>query len=486
MVSEALIFLIMVVAFIAFVALGRWPVGLALLSASIVGALLGGEGLALRHVVEGAFSYLDAILIIVTAMVFMAAMRTSGALTDIGRQLLSVFGRQPIVLLPALMLLAMLPGMLSGSSTAAVLTTGGLVAPVLMALGLDRRRAGTFIAMAGIYGMVAPPVNLPVMIVGAGIDIPYVGFEGPLLIASIPLAILTAYYAGWPLLRRGAADVKGALAAMDAAGAAIERGDVADVTGSAEGAVDMAVGAGGAGVGRVGVGRVGVGAGGVGANGTESAAARAAGNSRSGGPAMPLRGFRAWLPLLWVVFSMVASRMDVSWMPDLGMALTFAIGTVGIFLLSRVPDWVATIQGAVRQALPVLGILVGVGAFIQVMTLVGGRGWMVVSLLSLPAAWLYLAAGAGVPLFGAVSAYGAASVLGVPLVLSFLETGDVIVITAAISLLAALGDLMPPTALAGIFAGQVVGENKYSRILLMGLPPALLTVAYAIGMLWFS
>ena len=228
--------------------------------------------------------------------------------------------------------------------------------------------------------------------------------------------------------------MKGALAAMDAAGAAIERGDVADVTGSAEGAVDMAVGAGGAGVGRVGVG-----AGGVGANGTESAAA-GAGNSRSGGPAMPLRGFRAWLPLLWVVFSMVASRMDVSWMPDLGMALTFAIGTVGIFLLSRVPDWVATIQGAVRQALPVLGILVGVGAFIQVMTLVGGRGWMVVSLLSLPAAWLYLAAGAGVPLFGAVSAYGAASVLGVPLVLSFLETGDVIVITAAISLLAALGD----------------------------------------------
>ena len=199
-----------------------------------------------------------------------------------------------------------------------------------------------------------------------------------------------------------------------------------------------------------------------------------------------MRGFLAWLPLLWIVFSMVASRAAVPWFPDLGMALTFAVGTVLIFVISRVPDWLATMQGALRQALPVLGILVGVGAFIQVMTLVGGRGWMVVSLLSLPAAWLYLAAALGIPLFGAVSAYGAASVLGVPLVLAFLDMGDVIVITSAMSLLAGLGDLMPPTALAGIFAGQIVGERNYGRILLMAAPLALATIAYAIGMILLS
>ncbi len=454
--SEAIIFILMVAAFIALAA-AKLPIGLALLSASIVGALAGGEGIGLRHLVEGAFAYLDAILIIVTAMVFMAAMRRSGALTDIARQLVSVFGRRPVVLLPALMLLAMLPGMLSGSSTAAVLTTGGLVAPVLMALGLDRRRAGVFIAMAGIYGMIAPPVNLPVMIIGAGIDIPYVGFEGPLLLASIPLAVLTAYVAGWPLLRRGGANVDGALLAMQEAAVAIERGDTPVAAGFGGGAKDEAGGAG---------------------HGTKGGAGRP--------PALPMRGFLAWLPLLWIVFSMVASRAAVPWFPDLGMALTFAVGTVLIFVISRVPDWLATMQGALRQALPVLGILVGVGAFIQVMTLVGGRGWMVVSLLSLPAAWLYLAAALGIPLFGAVSAYGAASVLGVPLVLAFLDMGDVIVITSAMSLLAGLGDLMPPTALAGIFAGQVVGERNYGRILLMAAPLALATIAYAIGMILLS
>src|SRR5690625_4351728 len=195
----------------------KWktPIGLALLVASVLGTLLGGEGLGLRHIIEGGFMYLDAILIIVSAMALMGALRRSGALTDIARQLVSAFGHRPVILLPALMLLTMLPGMLSGSSTAAVLTTGALVGPVLITLGLSRARAGALIAMGGIYGMIAPPVNLPVMLIGAGIDIPYVGFEVPLLVASVPLALATAYWAGWPLLKKGAIDVDAALAAMD-------------------------------------------------------------------------------------------------------------------------------------------------------------------------------------------------------------------------------------------------------------------------------
>lgn len=405
---------------------GKWklPIGLALLIASVLGALLGGEGFALRHIIEGAFTYLDAILIIVTAMAFMGAMRTSGALADIARQLVRAFGQRPIILLPALMLLTMLPGMLSGSSTAAVLTTGGLVGPVLIALGLSRERAGALIAMGGIYGMIAPPVNLPVMIIGAGIDIPYVGFELPLIIASVPLALLTAYWSGWPLLKQGGINVEAALAAMESSDAA-----------------------------------------------AEAAATRT------------LRGFWAWAPLVWVAGSMVSSRFALPGLPDLGLALTFAIGAVVILIASGDRNWLTTMHTALRGALPVLGILVGVGAFIQVMTLVGGRGWMVVSMLSLPAAWLYLAALVGVPLFGAVSAYGAASVLGVPFVLAFLETGNVVVITSALSLLAGLGDLMPPTALAGIFAAQVVGVKRYVRVLARCLAPALLTALYALAMM---
>src|SRR5690625_6897483 len=85
----------------------KWktPIGLALLVASVLGTLLGGEGLGLRHIIEGGFMYLDAILIIVSAMALMGALRRSGALTDIARQLVSAFGHRPVILLPALMLL---------------------------------------------------------------------------------------------------------------------------------------------------------------------------------------------------------------------------------------------------------------------------------------------------------------------------------------------------------------------------------------------
>jgi gluconate:H+ symporter, GntP family len=45
--------------------------GLALALSSVAGALAAGEGFPLRHLVEGMFGYLDAVLIIVTSVVAM-------------------------------------------------------------------------------------------------------------------------------------------------------------------------------------------------------------------------------------------------------------------------------------------------------------------------------------------------------------------------------------------------------------------------------
>jgi hypothetical protein len=84
-----------------------------------------------------------------------------------------------------------------------------------------------------------------------------------------------------------------------------------------------------------------------------------------------------------------------------------------------------------------------------------------------------------IPLFGAVSAFGAASVLGVPFLLALLGQNEIMV-GSALSLLAGLGDLMPPTALAGIFAAQVVGEENYFRVLRHCIVPAVVTAAWAV------
>ena len=129
-----------------------------------------------------------------------------------------------------------------------------------------------------------------------------------------------------------------------------------------------------------------------------------------------------------------------------------------------------------------MGILVGVGTFIQIMTLVGIRGMLVVTALGLSSYWKMIGVSVVMPLFGAVSAYGSASVLGVPFLLSFLGRNE-IVVGSALSLLAGLGDLMPPTALAGMFAAQVVGEKNYFRVLKYTAIPAVITALWAIMMI---
>ncbi|MEA4847734.1 MAG: TRAP transporter large permease, partial [Clostridiaceae bacterium] len=136
-------------------------------------------------------------------------------------------------------------------------------------------------------------------------------------------------------------------------------------------------------------------------------------------------------------------------------------------------------------ALPVLGILMGVGMFIQVMTLTGVRGFIVVNSLSLPPILLYLGIAITIPLFGAVSAYGASSVLGVPFLLALLDK-DQIITASAISLIASLGDMMPPTALAGMFAAQIVGLEDYFKVLKKCIIPAIILIIYALLFIIFS
>lgn len=57
----------------------------------------------------------------------------------------------------------------------------------------------------------------------------------------------------------------------------------------------------------------------------------------------------------------------------------------------------------VNSSLAVMGILIGVGMFIEVMTMTGVKGWLVVECLSLPEMLLFVAIAITIPLFGAIS-----------------------------------------------------------------------------------
>lgn len=196
--AESIYILIMLTAFLVTVLLAKLPVGLAL----VVTALAAGQGLPLRHLTEGMFGYLDVSLVLLTAMIFMKVIEGNGLLQTLSRDLIVAFGRSPLTLLTVMTLIIMFPGMITGSCTAAVLSTGVLLAPVLKQMEMPAHTAGAIIAMAAVYGMVAPPINIMVMIIGGGIDMPYIGFDLPLLLVSLPLAVLTTLWLGYGYARR--------------------------------------------------------------------------------------------------------------------------------------------------------------------------------------------------------------------------------------------------------------------------------------------
>ena len=395
--------------------LAKLPVGVSLLISSIAGAIAGGQGIPIRHLVEGTFSYVDTILVIGTAMMFMKVVEKSGTLDALSSVIVKKFYKHPAILLILIMLVIMFPGMITGSSTAAVLSAGSIMAPVLLIMGMDAVSAAALIAMGGLMGMVAPPVNLPAMIIGGGIDVPFVGFSVPLLMLTVPIAIFSALFLGLKQTK----------------GLSYEKVAPHLNTEVAE-----------------------------------------------------KYGIRIYLPLVVLVVLMALTKI-FKVIPDIGMPLMFLISAaVGLFTGRKVSPF-EVISEAINSALPVMSILMGVGMFIQIMTLTGVRGFIVLTCLGLPESLRLLAAGVSIPLFGAVSSFGAASVLGVPFSLAFLNMDTVFTI-AGLSFLASLGDMMPPTALAGIFAAQVTGVKDYVKVLKRCLVPMGVMLVYGMIFIYFS
>lgn len=407
-------FIIMVGVFMVGCFKFKLPVGVSMMIAALCGAIEGGLGTeSIRMMVEGEFGYVDTILTIGSAMIFMKVIEDSGALDAMSSLIIEKFHKVPAILLILIMLIIMFPGMITGSSTAAVLSSGSIMAPILALMGIDAVTAGSIIAMGALLGMIAPPVNTAALIICAGIDVPYVGFTGPLALITFPLAILFVLMLGLKQARHlDYEKLKPALVKQD--------------------------------------------------------------------EVRKTYGAKIYLPLIVLVVLMVLFKV-VKIGEDIGMPLMFLISAAtGLFTGKKI-NVLKTVPEAVRTAAPVMGILIGVGMFIEVMTATGVRGLVVISCLRLPSFLWLLACCVSIPLFGAVSSYGACSVLGVPFayIYASLLGGNAVVVLAAISLIASVGDMMPPTALAGLFAAQVTGVKDYTKILKRCLIPIVILLVWA-------
>lgn len=405
----------MLVVLVFFSIVRKIPVSVMLILAAIVGALAGGFGIPVRHLTEGTLLFLYLILIVAAGMVFMAVMRESGALEALTRAIVVAFGRVPWLMLSFLMILIMLPAMLTGSAPAAVLTTGVIVAPILLKMGIGKLETTAIVAVGATLGIAAPPINIPAMIISTGVYMPYQGFNLILAVLTFPPAIFTILYLGRKRCK------------------SIDRAQLLE-----------------------GMPRVGTGKGLI------------------------------YLPLVAVVLLMIAPRVFPKEFPDLGTPLVFMIGAViGLFTGKRF-NFIQASLGSLKSSLHVLTTFVAVGVLVQIMTLTGVRGLLVLLSLSLPTAFLYLTIAVATPVLGGpLMPFGVASVLGVPLVLAFIGR-DTIVVTSAISLLMSLGAMVPPTAISGVFAAQILDEKDYMAILKKSFVPILVTTIIGVLALVFS
>ncbi len=392
---------------------------LSMFAAALAGALAGGAGIPARHVVEGAFTYLDIVLIFITATLFMNILKESGGVAYVVRGILRKFYRRKSILFILITLLLLLPGALTGAGSVTVLITGGMIAIVLSYMGISKPKTAAIIFILAGLSAAAPPVSLWAMLTAAGINMPYVGFFLPLLVPCVLLSLITIFILGW-------------------------KGKPVNLEKALEELPDAP-------------------------------------------PKM--NWIRVSLPFLVFLFLVLAGRIWPHSLPVIGLPMMFMTSAfVSLWLSPEKLNFLKISRDTVHQLLPLIGTLTCVGILVQIMTLTGVRGLIAITAVTLPLIWVILSLSFVLPFSEAVLMWGAAPVLGVPLVLLFNTIGlNPIIALAGMSIIWPLGDALPPTAIIGRLTAQTVGmKEPYSRLLKHCIIPAIIIMAVGTLMVVFS
>jgi len=198
---------------------------------------------------------------------------------------------------------------------------------------------------------------------------------------------------------------------------------------------------------------------------------------------------RVILPFLVFVLLIVIGRRWPHHTPVLGLPLMFLCAAATSFVLSPIRlQFLKISRDTIQQLLPLIGTLTCVGVLVQIMTLTGVRGLLAVTAVTLPVTLVFATLFIVLPVSEAVLMWGAAPVLGVPLVLLFNTMGlNPIVALAGMSVIWPLGDALPPTAIIGRLTVAVVGyRDSYLRFLKSCVVPAAIIMVLGSIMIIFS
>ena len=407
------IFAVAIALFLALHFLLRAPLPLSFIIVAAVTAFIGDFGIPFRHLVEGGFGFINLVLALFAGAFFGHMMRASGAADAAAAGIVRLSGDRRLLLLTLAALPLFVVGMFVGLSGVAVLAAGVVAVPALRQSGFDDATMAAFIATMATAGMIAPPMNVPAMLIADGVNMPWTNTSRALLALALPLAAAALV---WFTVWQGPTKPRNAPA--------------------------------------------------------------------QGSVAACLRGFA---PLLLIVVIWIAVRLFPTVLIDPASPLILVIG--GLAALPMLP------KGELRKAVmatftgtPLLlaAVLVTVGILVQIMTLTGVRGWLVISTMSLTVPWNYLSLALGMPLLGgALTTMSVSDVIGVPAAFSFIGQ-DMIINVAALSAIASLAEFVPPTAIAAALSCYVVGGGSIGQVIRRAWPPMAVLLVVALLMLVFA
>ncbi|MDH5715925.1 MAG: C4-dicarboxylate ABC transporter, partial [Candidatus Aminicenantes bacterium] len=198
---------------------------------------------------------------------------------------------------------------------------------------------------------------------------------------------------------------------------------------------------------------------------------------------------RVSLPFLVFFFLVLAGRIWPHSLPVLGLPMMFLAAAFISLVLSPVKfNFLKVSRDTVHQLLPLIGTLTCVGILVQIMTLTGVRGLIAITTVTLPLMAVFLTLAFVLPVSEAVLMWGAAPVLGVPLVLLFNTIGlNPIIALAGMSVIWPLGDALPPTAIIGRLTTETVEmKESYAGFLKYCIVPAIIIMVAGTLMVIFS
>lgn len=173
--------------------------------------------------------------------------------------------------------------------------------------------------------------------------------------------------------------------------------------------------------------------------------------------------WRVLFPFL-VFFGLVAAyRIWPFGLPILGLPLQFTVAALAAWILSpKKINFLKLSSETMKRLLPLLATMAVVGMLQQIMTATGVRGLLSFAVISTPLILLFISLAVVIPVSEGVLTYGAAAILGIPLIWFLDSIGlHATVALAGLSLLWPLGDGLPPTALIGRLS-VMVSEYKGS------------------------